>query len=98
MLWAPAAVAAESAAAAAATAPLPPHPLQNSWCIWEHEASKNSSDWGSNMTSLGDFNTVEGFWKYYNHIPKPSQVRAACARSCTHPHQLSEVHQSSGAF
>ncbi|KAG5187279.1 eukaryotic translation initiation factor 4E-like 1 [Tribonema minus] len=53
---------------------VPSHPLQNSWCIWEHEASKNSSDWGSNMTSLGEFNTVEDFWRFYNNIPKPSQV------------------------
>eukprot|EP00953_Heterococcus_sp_UTEX-ZZ885_P008206 4924-Heterococcus_DN1.PRE.1 len=50
------------------------HPLQNTWSIWEHEASKNSSDWGSNMSDLGNFNTVEDFWRYYNNIPKPSQV------------------------
>lgn len=50
------------------------HPLQNTWCIWEHESSKNSSDYGSNMNHLGSFNTIEEFWRYYNHVPRPSQV------------------------
>ena len=56
------------------------HPLHNTWCIWEHEASKNSKDWGSNMKNLGSFNTVEEFWRYYNHVPRPSQVRRSSIR------------------
>ncbi|CAM9874397.1 unnamed protein product [Chrysoparadoxa australica] len=52
------------------------HPLQNEWCavIWEHQMTKQSADWGDNMQQLGTVNSVESFWKYFNNIPKPSQV------------------------
>ncbi len=34
------------------------HPLQRTWCVWEHQAAQggraaSSSDWGSNMKTLG---------------------------------------------
>ncbi|CAM9486483.1 unnamed protein product [Ectocarpus fasciculatus] len=50
------------------------HPLQNTWCIWEHKVAKSSADWGDSMQSLAEFATVEDFWKVYNNVPKPSQV------------------------
>jgi hypothetical protein len=44
--------------------------------LWEHKAaeSKNPSQWKENMLALCSFNTVEEFWRYMNHIPRPSEV------------------------
>eukprot|EP00588_Corethron_pennatum_P015505 CAMPEP_0194266504 /NCGR_PEP_ID=MMETSP0169-20130528/1383_1 /TAXON_ID=218684 /ORGANISM="Corethron pennatum, Strain L29A3" /LENGTH=192 /DNA_ID=CAMNT_0039007205 /DNA_START=99 /DNA_END=677 /DNA_ORIENTATION=+ len=51
------------------------HPLQHDWVLWEHIAgARNPSEWKQNMKMLGSFNTVEDFWCYFNHIPKPSQI------------------------
>jgi translation initiation factor 4E len=49
------------------------HPLQSSWAFWEHRRGA-SSDYGSQMHILGTFNTVEGFWRFKNNIPNPSDV------------------------
>uniref|UniRef100_A0A7S2XVT5 Eukaryotic translation initiation factor 4E n=1 Tax=Fibrocapsa japonica TaxID=94617 RepID=A0A7S2XVT5_9STRA len=50
------------------------HPLENTWSIWEHRATKNQGDWAGNMQKICTFATVEDFWAYYNHIPKPSAI------------------------
>jgi translation initiation factor 4E len=45
--------------------------------MWEHKANTGSKDpekWKENMKQLCEFNTVEGFWQYFNHLPKPSEV------------------------
>lgn len=44
--------------------------------IWEHSAPtrKDPNSWKDNMKALGSFKTVEGFWQYFNHIPKPASV------------------------
>lgn len=39
------------------------------------KVAKSSADWGDSMQSLAEFATVEDFWKVYNNVPKPSQVR-----------------------
>lgn len=48
------------------------------WVLWEHKAAgagnKNPNQWKENMQALCSFRTVEDFWQYFNHIPKPSQV------------------------
>jgi len=45
------------------------------WVLWEHAAGpKDPNLWKENMKQLCSFNTVEGFWQYFNHIPKPSEV------------------------
>ena len=48
------------------------------WVLWEHKAAgqgnKNPNQWKENMTELCEFSTVEDFWHYFNHIPKPSDV------------------------
>lgn len=49
------------------------NPLQHSWTFWEHRKG-GDHEYGNNMHNLGDFNTVEGFWRFYNNIPKPSTV------------------------
>mmetsp|Transcript_19599 Transcript_19599/g.32235 ORF Transcript_19599/g.32235 Transcript_19599/m.32235 type:complete len:206 (+) Transcript_19599:168-785(+) len=49
------------------------HPLESSWCFWEHRKG-NNHDYGSKMYKLGEFNTAEGFWRFKNNLPKPSDV------------------------
>jgi len=43
--------------------------------LWERiEGSRKSEDWTNAMTQLCTFSTVQDFWRYYNNIPRPSQV------------------------
>jgi translation initiation factor 4E len=47
------------------------------WVLWEHKAAgqvNKSSNWKENMTALCEYDTVENFWVYFNHLPKPSEV------------------------
>mmetsp|Transcript_16665 Transcript_16665/g.32327 ORF Transcript_16665/g.32327 Transcript_16665/m.32327 type:complete len:216 (+) Transcript_16665:394-1041(+) len=50
------------------------HPLQNAWCFWEHRKGGTGSDYGSKMFQLGEFQTVEDFWRFKNNLPQPSEV------------------------
>eukprot|EP00536_Pseudo-nitzschia_multiseries_P009927 jgi/Psemu1/242564/estExt_Genewise1.C_2890037 len=53
------------------------HPLQNEWVMWEHKANQGPKDpdkWKENMKQLCKISTVEDFWRYFQHVPKPSQV------------------------
>lgn len=45
--------------------------------MWEHKANTGSKDpekWKENMKQLCAFDTVEDFWRYTSHLPRPSQV------------------------
>ena len=44
--------------------------------LWEHTTPtrKDPNAWKDNMKSLCTFKTVEEFWQFYNHLPKPSNV------------------------
>ncbi len=45
------------------------------WVLWERlGGAQNSSDWNAQMNEICAFATIEDFWSYYNHIPKPSEV------------------------
>mmetsp|Transcript_11881 Transcript_11881/g.16863 ORF Transcript_11881/g.16863 Transcript_11881/m.16863 type:complete len:207 (+) Transcript_11881:229-849(+) len=52
------------------------HPLESEWVLWEHAggANKDPNKWKENMKELCSFKTVEGFWQYFNHLPRPSEV------------------------
>lgn len=51
------------------------HPLEHEWVLWEHlGGAKNPNDWKENMKPVCSFSTVEDFWRYFNHLPKPSEV------------------------
>ena len=56
------------------TAAAPEHPLQRSWSVWEHRKATAAGDYGSNMTKVCTFNTVEGFWRFMNFTPCPSDI------------------------
>tara|TARA_B100000902_G_scaffold11843_1_gene14429 strand:- start:2705 stop:3253 length:549 start_codon:yes stop_codon:yes gene_type:complete len=45
------------------------HPLSHTWKIWEHR--NDCENYEDNINSIGEFDTVELFWKYWVHIPKP---------------------------
>jgi len=47
--------------------------------MWEHKANQGSNTndpdkWKENMKQLYEFRTVEDFWRYFKHVPKPSEV------------------------
>ena len=46
------------------------HPLSHTWKIWEHR--NDCENYEDNINSIGEFDTVELFWKYWFHVPKPS--------------------------
>ncbi|GMI07081.1 hypothetical protein TrLO_g3419 [Triparma laevis f. longispina] len=47
------------------------HPLENSWTFWHGDALEK--DWSKKIQPICTFTTVENFWQYYNHIPKPGK-------------------------
>lgn len=54
------------------------HPLENEWTFsydrrTPQKKSRGETDkYEENIQQIGDFSTVEDFWRYYNHIKKPS--------------------------
>jgi len=57
------------------------HPLESEWVFWydrrplQAKRSRGEKDnYESNLRPLGSFNTVEDFWRYYNHMVKPSKM------------------------
>ncbi len=49
------------------------HTLHTAWSIWElRETSKGN--YADKLHKLCTFKTVEDFWRYWNNLPKPSQV------------------------
>jgi len=57
------------------------HPLENEWSFWYDKrpaAGKRTrgeqESYESNLREVGAFGTVEDFWRYYNHLVKPSKI------------------------
>mmetsp|Transcript_21182 Transcript_21182/g.60276 ORF Transcript_21182/g.60276 Transcript_21182/m.60276 type:complete len:213 (-) Transcript_21182:193-831(-) len=50
------------------------HPLESAWSFWEHRKGGSTNDYGAKMHRLGDFQTVEDFWRFKNNLPRPSEV------------------------
>jgi translation initiation factor 4E len=44
--------------------------------LWKHIAchKKDANAWKDAMKVLGTFNTIEDFWRYFNHVPRPSEI------------------------
>jgi len=70
-------------------APTPPrrvsdatiHPLEYEWTFWYDKRPANQrrlkgeqESYESNLRPIGSFATVEDFWRYYNHLVKPSKI------------------------
>jgi len=57
------------------------HPLENEWSFWYDKrpaAGKRmrgeQESYENNLREIGHFGTVEDFWRYYNHMVKPSRI------------------------
>lgn len=48
--------------------------IENAWSVWEHRKNAPGAAYGTSMSKLCTFNTVQGFWRFYNHTPCPSQM------------------------
>lgn len=48
------------------------HLLHRNWSFWLHEKNEKQT-YEQNTICLGNFETVEGFWRYLNNIPTPEQ-------------------------
>jgi len=46
------------------------------WVLWEHTGGgkRDPNAWKESMKQLCSFSTIEDFWRYFNHIPRPSEV------------------------
>mmetsp|Transcript_11755 Transcript_11755/g.13531 ORF Transcript_11755/g.13531 Transcript_11755/m.13531 type:complete len:280 (+) Transcript_11755:173-1012(+) len=59
------------------------HLLQTQFCYWymQRKASskrshKEPEDYEKRIKQIGEFSTIEGFWKLYNHVLRPNDVSA----------------------
>jgi len=57
------------------------HPLENEWSFWydkrpaiSRRVKGEQESYESNLREIGNFGTVEDFWRYYNHMVKPSKI------------------------
>lgn len=50
-------------------------PLRYNWVLWEQIMQSGKSAQYSDAThKVASFGTVKGFWKYWNHLPQPSEL------------------------
>ena len=53
------------------------HPLQSAWCFWYDQKKRKvaaPSDFREQLQKVGTFDTVEGFWKIYCYLRRPSTL------------------------
>ena len=70
------------------------HPLEYEWTFWYDKRNTavgggrrkgEMQHYETNLREIGDFGTVEDFWRYFHHIVKPtvmesnSNVSSGCA-------------------
>jgi len=50
--------------------------LRYTWTIWEQimQTDQKASQYSDATHRVASFSTVKGFWKYWNHLPQPSQL------------------------
>ncbi len=46
------------------------------WVLWKHTGGhkKDPNAWKDSMKELCTFSTIEDFWRYFNHVPRPSEI------------------------
>jgi len=59
------------------------HPLENEWAFWYDKRPAQGKrvrgeqeSYESNLREIGHFSFVEDFWRYYNHMMKPSRIES----------------------
>ena len=53
------------------------HPLETGWAFWYDKKQSKKTDtteFSGNLTKVGSFDSVEGFWKLYCHLKRPSAL------------------------
>lgn len=55
------------------------HPLQTGWAFWydkkqRYDPNKDPNEYKGHLQKIGAFNTVEGFWKLYCYLKRPSTL------------------------
>jgi len=51
------------------------HSLHHSWCLWALVRDQSTKDnWHGSMMKVGEFDTVEDFWRHFNNILRPSRL------------------------
>jgi len=57
------------------------HPLEHEWTLWYDKRQSEvrrirgeKESYEANLQEVGTFGTVEDFWRYFNHLAKPSQI------------------------
>lgn len=51
--------------------------LRFTWTIWEqimHSGDAKNAQYSDATHRVASFSTVKGFWKYWNHLPQPSEL------------------------
>ncbi|MEL7342227.1 MAG: eukaryotic translation initiation factor 4E [Bacteroidota bacterium] len=50
--------------------------LQDTWTLWYRQKSskENPENYEDSLKPVASFDTVEGFWKIYNHLRRPADV------------------------
>mmetsp|Transcript_30643 Transcript_30643/g.55990 ORF Transcript_30643/g.55990 Transcript_30643/m.55990 type:complete len:240 (+) Transcript_30643:73-792(+) len=51
-------------------------PLRHGWTIWEQimQTPESKAQYSDATHRIASFNTVKGFWRYWNHLPQPSEL------------------------
>ena len=53
------------------------HPLQSAWCFWYDQKKRKTaapSDFREQLQKIGTFDSLEGFWKIYCYLRRPSTL------------------------
>eukprot|EP00929_Paragymnodinium_shiwhaense_P098964 TRINITY_DN604_c1_g1_i1.p1 TRINITY_DN604_c1_g1~~TRINITY_DN604_c1_g1_i1.p1 ORF type:complete len:238 (+),score=66.21 TRINITY_DN604_c1_g1_i1:140-853(+) len=51
--------------------------LSDTWVIWEQimqSSDAKNAQYSDATHKVAQFNTVKGFWRYWNHLPQPSEL------------------------
>lgn len=84
-----------------------PRQLNDTWVIWiykEHNSNKkipqNQSEnlWKSNIKNVYEFNTIQEFWKYYNHLTYINVPTIFLMRKGINPVWEDPLNKSGGAW
>ncbi|KAK6917270.1 Translation Initiation factor eIF- 4e [Dillenia turbinata] len=70
--------------ALSADIPHQPHPLENSWTFWFDNPSAKSKQatWGTSISRIYTFSTIEEFWGLHNNIHHPSKLAGGADLYC----------------
>eukprot|EP01120_Amphizonella_sp_Union-15-10_P003216 TRINITY_DN1361_c0_g1_i1.p1 TRINITY_DN1361_c0_g1~~TRINITY_DN1361_c0_g1_i1.p1 ORF type:complete len:229 (+),score=41.77 TRINITY_DN1361_c0_g1_i1:560-1246(+) len=57
------------------------HPLRFKYSFWfvrRMQGSRNAESYEKNIKNVGNFDTVEDYWAYYNHLVRPNDLQYSC--------------------